>query len=153
MEAPLKKLFTFGAETADHVFNRLGRLTPMWIGVNGKGSHLPLIIADLSDKDAVADAVRSFLKKNGITRYVMIAECWMYKGKKIPNEVLEGKSIKNNRDRREAIHVFAEDNKGNSISGRFYILRPEHGKPKLSPLKMDAEKTKSEGRFVGMFEQ
>lgn len=151
MQTPLHKLFNFGAETARHLFERLGSLEPMWIGVNDKGSHLPLIISNMSDKDAVAKAVRAFLRKNGITRYVCMLECWTYEGKEVPQEILDGKSLEHNPDRREAVSIVAEDNEGNAMSGHFYILRPEHGKPKLSPIKILSEDATFEGRFAGMF--
>jgi len=149
---PFRRLFDFGAETAAFMFNKQGYLEPMWIGVNKKGSHTPLIVADMSDKDKASEAIRKWLKKEGITRYVSMLECWVYEGKEIPPEVFEGKSIEHNPDRREAITILAEDNKGNMISGRYYILRPEHGKPKLSPIKVDPCDMESEGRFVGMFD-
>ena len=152
MKNPLRKLFDFGAETANHMFKHQGYLVPMWIGVNKKGSHIPLLVSDMSDKDKVAEIVRAFLRKQGITLYVSLLECWTYEGKEIPPEIHEGKSLEHNPDRREAIAIIAEDNDGNVISGRYYILRPEHGKPKLSPLKIESEVTKTEGRFVGMFD-
>lgn len=152
MKTPLRRLFTFGAETAIHLFNKQGYLEPMWIGVNRRGSHVPLLVTNMSDKNNVSKIIRDFLKKQGITRYVSMVECWTYEGKEIPQEILNGKSLEHNPDRREAIAIIAEDNEGNTISGRFYILRPEHGKPKLSPLKVDAKQTTTEGRFVRMFD-
>lgn len=152
MDTQLRKLFNFGAETAKHLFERLGHLNPMWVGVNKKGSHVPLVLADMSDKDRVAEEVRRFLRKEGVTRYVSMLECWMYEGKEVPQEVIEGRSLEHNPDRREAIQIIAEDNEGNVISGFFYILRPEHGKPKLSPIRVLPENTETEGRFARMFE-
>ena len=151
MKTPLRRLFYFAAETAIHIFNRQGYIEPMWIAINKKGSHVPMIVADMSDKNKVAEAVRAFLKKEGATKYVSMLECWTYEGKEIPQEIREGKSLEHNPDRREAVTIVAEDNEGNTLCGRFYILRPEHGKPKLSPLKVDPEATETEGRFVGMF--
>ena len=150
---PLRKLFDFGTETAASIFNKQSYLEPMWIGVNKKGSHIPLLVSDMSDKNKAAETVRCFLKKQGIIRYVSMLESWVWEGKEgeIPPEILEGKSLEHNPDRREAIIITAEDNEGNEISGRFYILRPEHGKPKLSPLKLDPREMESVGRFAGMF--
>lgn len=151
MQTPLDKLFNFGVESATHLFNRLGSLEPMWIGVDKKGSHIPLLVRDMSDKDKVAKVVRDFIKRQGIIRYVSMLECWTYEGKEMPREIIEGRSLEHNPDRREAVYILAEDNEGNSISGALFILRPEHGKPKLSPIKVHPKDTESEGRFVGMF--
>jgi hypothetical protein len=154
MRLPLDKLFHFGAETASHMFEKLGYLEPMWVAVNKKGSHVPLLIADMSNKDRVAEAVQAFLKREGATRYVSMLECWTLegRGKEIPKEIRNGKSLEHNPDRREAITIFAEDNEGNHMMGLLYILRPEHGKPKLSPLKIQGEMTETGGRFARMFD-
>lgn len=151
MDAPIQMLFNFGAETASNFFNLHGYLAPMWIGVNAKGSHVPLLVSDMSDKDKVVEHVRAFIKREKITRYVSMLECWIYEGKEIPPEIARGESLEHNPDRREAIQVIAEDNEGNIISGHFYILRPEHGRPKLSPLKFLPPETETKGRFIGMF--
>lgn len=150
---PLSKLFKFGAETAEYLFNKQGFLVPMWVGVNENGAHVPLLMPEFNDKDDAAETVRSFLKSKKIIRYVSMLECWVYEGKEIPPEILAGQSLETNPERREALHILAEDQEGNTISGRFYILRPEHGKPKLSPLKTDDNVVgKTEGRFVKMFD-
>lgn len=152
MQTPLEKLFNFGAESAKHLFERFGEIYPSWIGVSKKGSHIPFIVKDMSNKDNVSADVKRFIKDKNIVRYVSMLECWIYEGKEVPREFLEGKSLEGNPDRREAIHILAEDNEGNTISGCFYILRPEHDKPKLSPIKMhDNTDSTTHGRFVDMF--
>lgn len=148
----LQELFDHGADAAAHLFERQGHLVPMWVGVNKRGSHVPLVIPYMDDKDSVAETVKKYLKKERITQYVSMLECWTYEGKEIPPEITEGRSLEHNPDRREAIHIMAEDEDGNTIAGCFYILRPEHGKPKLSPLKMYPNAEASEGRFVRMFD-
>jgi hypothetical protein len=149
----LEKLFRFGAETAEFLFNKQGFLVPMWIGVNERGSKQPLLIPDFGDKDSAAEQVREFLRRGKIIRYVSMLECWVYEGKDVPPEILAGQSLEKNPDRREAIHILAEDRDDNTISGRFYILRPEHDKPKLSPLKTEElSGGRTEGRFVKMFD-
>lgn len=147
----LEKLFQFGAETARHLFTAQGYLIPMWVGVNEKGAHIPLRATDLDDKDQTAEIVRRFLKKNNIVRYVSMLECWTYEGKDPPKELLEGQSLEHNPDRREGVHILAEDRSGDNCSGMYYILRPEHGKPTLSPFKVNGQAEKTEGRFVNLF--
>lgn len=153
MDTELRKLFDFGAASAEHLFKAQGHLLPMWVGVTKRGGHLPLIIRDMDDKDKVAEAIKTWLKKHGISRYVSMLECWTYEGKEIPAEITEGRSLEENPDRREAIHLMAEDKDGNYISGVFYILRPEHGRPTLSPIKIDARRGDVSGRFTNMFRQ
>lgn len=147
----LEKLFKFGAESVEHLFKVQGYLVPMWVGISDKGAHVPIIVPDLDDKDAVAEKIKEFLKKEKIQRYVCMMEAWIYEGKEMPPEVKEGKSIEHNPDRREVIHILAEDRDGNTMSGQYYILRPEHGKPKLSPLKVHEKASRTEGRFARMF--
>lgn len=151
-KTPLRKLFDFAAESAAFIFNKQGYLVPMWVGINKKGAHIPITIQNMDDKDAVAQAIRDFLRKEGIVSVVCMLECWFYEGKEIPPEIREGRSLEENPDRREAIHILAEDRDGTIISGCYYILRPEHGPPKLSRLKMHPSGTESEGRFVKMFD-
>lgn len=152
MKPPLQKLFDFAADAASSLFKRQGYLIPMWVGINKKGTHVPLIVRDMDDKDRVVQVVKEFLKREGITQYASMLECWIYEGEEVPPEILEGKSLEHNPDRREAIHILAEDTDGNSLSGHFYILRPEHGKPTLTPLKMLSADGKTEGRFIGLLD-
>src|SRR5437879_6390282 len=148
----LVNLFTHGADTAEYLFKAQGEIFPMWLAQDQRGRRYPLVISDMSDKDKAADAVKTWLKEKNIIRYVHMIECWVLEGhtKDIPQEIIEGKSIEHHQDRREAIHVMAEDREGNAISGCYYILRPEHSKVTLSPFKKH-EKMQSEGRFVKMF--
>jgi hypothetical protein len=57
--------------------------------------------------------------------------------------------VKVHPDRREAVIIGAEDYITGMMMGIRYILRPEHGKPSLSPLTIEPF-NKSEGRFVGL---
>ena len=148
----LDKLFEFGAGGAKFLFEKQRVLHPMWIGISDKGAHIPLLVHSLDDKEMVAEKIRQFLKKNQIERYVSMIECWIVEGEAVTPEALAGEPLANNPDRREAIDIFAEDKEGNTMSGRYYILRPEHGRPKLSKLKVD-KGAQSTGRFVKMFDQ
>lgn len=150
----LKDLFDHGAETAEFLFKAQGELIPMWLCVDDAGGMHPLIMPDMEDKDKVAATVRQFLKKNKIVQYVAMIECWMLEEKrdKVPAEVLSGEaSLEHHPDRREAIHIMAESKSGEYQSGVYYILRPEHGKPTLSPFKVIGM-NEAEGRFVKMFD-
>lgn len=147
----INKLFQFGAETAKHLFERQGYLLPMWVGVDERGHHQPLLLTKMDDKDAVAEGVKEFLKEKKIVAYVSMIECWIYVGDKMPPEIKEGRSLEHNQDRREGVHLLAEDKDGKSVSGGYFILRPEHSKATLSPLKMHPKASKAVGRFVSMF--
>lgn len=52
-------------------------------------------------------------------------------------------------DRREVVAINAEDCDGANMMGWYFILRPEHGKPTLSPLHM-SEATESAGQLMGL---
>lgn len=147
----LNELFKHGAEAAELIFKQQREIHPMWICQDEKGKIAPLVIR-IGDKDETVNAVRDFIRKKNIISYVAMVECWMIemkKGQPSPYEAVE--TLEDHPDRREAIHVYAEDRHGKKLSGRFYILRPEHGIPTLSPFVVDDKATETSGRFVNLF--
>jgi hypothetical protein len=95
---------------------------------------------------------RLFVVKN-VVAYVFIDEAWMVDKAGRKAEGLEAwvmqHGTKNHPDRREIVMFLAEDLTGQMSAHRF-ILRPEHGKPKLSPLKFIPASAQSHGRMVGL---
>jgi hypothetical protein len=53
------------------------------------------------------------------------------------------------RHSRSLLAVTAEDRDGTTITGWYFILRPEHSKATLSPLHMSTA-TKNEGELMGL---
>lgn len=150
----LEEIFDHGKDAAKHLFDMQGEVHPMWIIENKKGEIIPMMVPMIGDKDELSVAIKKALKKLEAVRYVSIVEAWMLdiaKEKKLPESVQLGAPISQHPDRREIVAVNAEDKAGGSMSGMFYILRPEIGKPRLSNFK-EIPDTKQEGRFVNLLE-
>jgi hypothetical protein len=45
-----------------------------------------------------------------------------------------GANLADHPDKRKVCFIIAADHEGNQVAGYRFILKPEHGKPKLSPL-------------------
>lgn len=147
----LDALFQHGVETAKMLFDKSGSISPMWIAVCEDGSIIP-IVTQMEDKDDTVAVIKQLFKDREVVRYVSLLEAWalvLGKDAKIPESMERGGSIASHPERREIIWVTAEDRHGNTKVGQYFILRPEHGKPTLSPFKeMDGDR--SEGRFANL---
>jgi len=148
----LDKLLEHGKEAAEHLFEKQGNVLPMWIAEDEAGTIAPIIMPLLEDKNKSATIIKQTLQEIGAVRYVSILEAWIYEPRKdeVDERYLSGEiPVREHPDRREVIMIVAED-KRESISGLFYILRPEHGEAKLSPFKELGRDTQSSGRFHGL---
>lgn len=150
----LEEIFDHGKEAAKHLFDMQGEIHPMWI-VETKNNEIVPIMVPMIDghKDEVSLAIKKALKKLKAVRYVSMVEAWMLdiaKDKKVPESIRKGGSVSSHPDRREIVAINAEDKTEGSMSGMFYILRPEIGKPRLSNFKENPRSTQEEGRFVGL---
>jgi hypothetical protein len=107
------------------------------------------------DKDTSVAMVRALFVIRKVVRYVFIDEAWLLeaKGGLDPADLLRAarKGISGHPDRREVLLLNAEDRHGGHIMGRRYILRPEHGKPKLSPMTILGH-DETAGRMVGLLQ-
>lgn len=150
----LEEIFDHGKEAAKHIFDMQGNLHPMWIIENKKGEIVPMMVPMTGDKDEISKAIKKALKKLNTVRYVSMVEAWMLdlsKDKKLPESVRLGAPLSQHPDRREIVAINAEDKDGHTMSGMFYILRPEIGKPRLSSFR-EVPGSKHEGRFVNLLE-
>lgn len=150
----LESIFDHGKETAKYIFDMQGDIKPMWIVETKDGDRVPMMVEITSNKDEVAEAVKKALKKLKAVRYVSILEAWAIetKDQKIPESLLLGAPVSQHPDRREIVAIFAQDKVEGCMSGMFYILRPEIGKPRLSGFKEYPKSDKHEGRFVNLLE-
>lgn len=146
----LENIFDHGREFAKHIFDVQGHIHPMWIIDTKNGDRVPMMVEIGENKDEVAKAIRKALKKIGAVRYVSLLEAWMVetRDQKIPESLLLGAPVSQHPDRREIVCINAEDKIEGSMSGIFYILRPEIGKPRLAGFKEFPHSEKQEGRFV-----
>lgn len=141
------------AEFSARVFNDLGSLTAMWVAQTKDGMIMP-IMAPLADKDQILMAIKMLFREKQVIRYVFMTEAWILesKTKEIPESIKRGAAVSSHPDRREIIMVTAEDRDGTQLMGHMYILRPEHGKPTVSPFKL-LDGFANEGRFAKLLEQ
>src|SRR5262245_44056460 len=153
----LDEIFEHGARTAKDLFAAQGEVHPMWIAQTRSGEIMPIIapISGPESKDAIIGIVKGIFKKNDVVRYVSLVEAWCLdvKDGTFPASVRLGAPISQHPERREIIGIQAEDSKDGIVTGMFFILRPEHGKAMLSPLKRMSEGTMHAGRFVGLLNQ
>lgn len=105
----------------------------------------------VENKDVAITMVKDLLKEMRAEKYVLVDECWMVYLSHEEAERHGTKAVSEHPDRREAVMFTYEDLTGQVVTAHRFILRPEHGKPKLTPLEiMDMTDVKSEGRMVGL---
>jgi hypothetical protein len=109
------------------------------------------------DKDTAVKLVKGAFKANDVVRYCFIAEAWMVdtRGSRIDVDMehIKREGVSRHPDRREIVAFSAENKEGQMLTGRCYILRPEHGPAKLSPLVVDdMTGVQSKGRMVGLLQ-
>jgi hypothetical protein len=141
-------LIQFASAQAEVIFRRTGQIFPMWHAIKSNGEQL-ILNSPSEDKDLAVAMVKAAFELEDVVTYVFISEVWMLSTTedrdRIPN------SLSDHPDRREGIFFAAEDNRGGEQTAHRFILRPEHGKPKLTPLVMDdMAGLTSSGRMVGL---
>lgn len=136
----LDELFNHGKEFAKLNFDEAGQILPMWIGENNAGERFPVMVPMMDDdKQSIATAVRQILRELKAVRYVSLLESWVLEadsereGKELMEDVQAG-PIREHPKRKEIIYILAQD-KFNTRTGLFYIVRPDAGKPYLSTFK------------------
>lgn len=155
MKTP-KEMLDHLAEFAKKTFANEGQVLPMWVLVaRVPERQIVPILAPFSckeEKDAAVHFVREKAKEINADLVGFMAEAWTVsvqkdtyvKGSIVPSE---------HEDRREVINIYSEDKSGHTLAGFFYILRPEHGKPKLSPFKSLGDDAGMAGRFANILER
>jgi len=148
----LKSLIEFASLNAEKIFKRTGALYPMYHAIDGRGEH-KILTPQMDDKDISVAMVKAWFALEGIDRYVFIDEAWVVdstkSGVELDIEKARREGVRNHPDRREIVMFSAENRKGEMQTAKRFILRPEVGKPTLSPLTFD-EFDSSEGRMVGL---
>jgi hypothetical protein len=147
----LRDLFTLAAEYAAKIFRATGEVSPMWHAVDGKDENIVIATPWTSPDDQRTTAVllREMFRKKRVKRYVFMAEAWSMTTFTREAAVSVAGHIHIHPDRREILAITAEDRDGHSIMGFYYILRPEHGPPKLSPLQI-GDANHSTGALMGL---
>jgi len=143
----LEQMVRENAEFAASTFKDTGSLTPMWIAECENGDILP-IVAPMTDKDKIIAAVKALFREHKVKRYVFMCEAWTIVGKSLDEARNRTTSLEHHPNRREIIMVSGEDGK-QTIMGHMFILRPEHGKPTVSPFTIQTM-DRAEGRMTGL---
>src|SRR5262245_25942342 len=155
MTPELRKMMEFAGEQVVKLFQREGQLLPMYHMVRRNGDTM-VMPAPPGDKDTSVALVRAYMELSDVVRYVFMNECWtLDTSERLVSstelERIRREGVSQHPDRREAIMIIGEDETG-LYCARRYILRPEHGKPKLSPFTFDEvhEGGTWEGRMIGL---
>ena len=151
----LQWLLEHASEFAATTFAKRGRVEPMWIAISDIARFV--MTADSDDKDANVAAIKKFFAKERVKLYVFMDEAWMVDRTKSGPPIsstefsdMDRKGLKDHPDRREIVALSGEDGQRIALGMR-YILRPEHGKPSLTPLTFEfGESGELGGRMVGL---
>lgn len=147
----LRELFENAKINATHIFYRDGNVAPIWHAVPEHGPHMLCVTpwGDDDEKDMAIAFLRDKFKEENVQRFVFIVEAWIVKGK----NALSGPQPSKHPDRREVLRITAEDRNGSTMSGHYYILRPEHGPATLSDFHEDPEAYAMAGRMTGLLDE
>lgn len=154
----LRELIDYASTQAEKIFKNTGRIMPMYHAVQADGQHLVTPTPD-ADKDVAVALIKSLFRLRNVVRYVYINEAWkleMPGREPSPAEWLEiqRKGLENHPDRREIMTFFAENRAGELMMAQRYILRPERGKAKLTPLTItDMSGGQTAGRMIGLLKE
>ena len=140
---------------AETIFRRTGEVLPMWHAIKADGEQMIIPFAASEDKDMAVSLIKALFELESVETYVFMSEAWiLHAGPDADIDGINRRGLSDHPDRREAIMFAAENRDGEEQTACRFILRPEHGKAKLSPLKMDDMKNRtSEGRMVGMLQR
>jgi hypothetical protein len=150
-QSKLQDLFDNAAANAKRMFDETGEVLAMWHAVNGKNENILIATpwGDEDEKDATVDALRHLFRAQHVKRFAFIVEAWVRQA--VSMEDINSCPPSEHPDRREILMITAEDRDGSQIMGFYYILRPEHGPAKLSPLHVQPYDATA-GRMVGLLD-
>jgi hypothetical protein len=151
----LKELITFASAQAETIFRRTGELLPMWHCIKSNGEQL-IVPSPCEDKDMAVGLIKALMELEDVETYVFMSEAWILERAQGDDIAMADRyGLSGHPDRREVIMFAAENRNGEEQTARRYILRPEHGKAKLSPLVLDdmTQIGQSSGRMVGMLQR
>lgn len=152
----LQKLISTASESIEKIFRKQGGLAPMYHAVKRNGTAL-IVPAMSDDKDEGVAMIKALFVIEDVVRYVFIDEAWILgfdesgSNPKPDMARIRREGLRDHPDRREVVMFAAENLDGDFVAARRFILRPEHGKPSLSPLKpFSGASDGFSGRMVGL---
>lgn len=142
------------ADLAKSIFDNQKEVMPMFILFAPKAIE-PIMapFSNSAEKDAAIKFVKDRAKEIGATEIGFICEAWIVEvsTEQYSKDDLVKVQPSQHEDRREVIQLMCETKQGHE-AGMFYILRPEHGEPRLSPLKKMDKSDEIGGRFTKLLE-
>lgn len=158
MSDPLRRMIERASDFVDKRFRQTGQIARTYHAITADGDQLVTPALD-DDKDADAILIRALFAMRKVVRYIVIDEAWILDRKHGPipppaeMEWIARHGLRNHPDRREVVMISGEDIHGARLIGERFILRPEHGRATLSPLRIiDMTEGRSEGRMVGLLD-
>jgi hypothetical protein len=151
-----QKLMDHMIDFTKFLFETTGEVVPMWLLQDAKGMIQPIVtpFGDDRSKDEVVKEIRRQIIELKSVRYGFMSEAWSLVVKKGHPDFDRAKDMRPSEhpDRREIVKLTVEDDQGSFMFGHFQILRPENGKAKLSPFKLNDEYDRIDGRFTSIFD-
>jgi hypothetical protein len=151
-----QRLLDHMARFAKLVFERVEEVQPMWLLEDADGKIQPIVtpFSGSESKEEAANLIKLALVQHKAVRYGFMAEAWSVVVDKQHPDFNKTDKIEpsGHRDRREIVNLVVEDDQGDFMHGRFFILRPEVGKPSLSPFKQE-EPEKLTGSMTHLFQK
>lgn len=146
----LKSLIEFASVQAENIFGKTGELYPMYHCIKADGETRIVHY----DKDLSVGLIKAWFVIENVDRYVFMAESWIVPDSRgqlrLDVEKIRREGVRNHPERREIVMFSAENIRGEMLTAKRFILRPEIGKPQLAPLKIDEPFEYSGGRMVGL---
>jgi hypothetical protein len=154
MTERLADLIKVASNKAEELFRKSGEILPMYEATRPDGKRL-IIPTPGIDKDTDVMLIKAIFAIENIDHYVYFTEAWIIdntrSGQPLDLDKIKREGVRNHPDRREVVMFIAENRDGEILTASRYILRPEHGKAKLTPLKIDdLTNFESSGRMFGL---
>ena len=155
----LETVLAYAAKVARDAFKVRHEVRPMWAGHTADGELVMVVpekFGNAADKQFAVDQVRAIFKEKKVVMFTFMTEAWMVDSKSTTPQSISRlmrtrEGLADHPDRREVVQIIAEDRE-RSIMGMYFILRPEHGKPTLSPFRKQ-ESMETSGRMTGLLRE
>jgi hypothetical protein len=152
----LKWLIEFASTQAEKLFRKQGIIYPLYHCIRANGEST-ILTPPPGDKDRSVALVKAWLSIENISTVCFMDEAWILDDRRgqlgLDMEKIRREGIRNHPDRREVVMFSAENRRGEALTARRFILRPEIGKATLAPLVIDEPYDHSEGRMVGLLQR
>ena len=152
----LKSMIEFASAQAEKLFRAQRVIYPLYHAITATG-ETAILNPPPGDKDLSVALMKAWMQLNDVDRYVFMDEAWIVDDRRgqlgLDIEKVRRTGIKNHPDRREIVMFSAENRRGEQLTAKRFILRPEIGNAKLAPLDIDKPYEHSEGRMVGLLKR